>query len=220
LDRPYFASWCLSWIGILATDQGDYPKATSALREAFAVTSSTELGSLNYGTQYVVRGPMNAAAAFLAQAVDEPEQAVRLLGASAAVDELKSEKSLLPERTVYERAMIRAREALGQAAFDSAWADGQAMSPDQVTAELQAALETAEAWQGPPPSALAAPFGLTPRELEVLRLLPSGLSNPQIADELFISHRTVQTHLSNLYAKLGVTGRHEAIAIGVQHGII
>jgi non-specific serine/threonine protein kinase len=136
LDRPYFVCWCLGWIGILATDQGDYAKATSALREAFAVSSSTELGPLNYGTKYVVRGPMNAAAAFLAQTVDEPERAVRLLGASAPVDELKSEKSLLPERTVYERAMNRAREALGQAAFDRAWADGQAMSPDQVTAEL------------------------------------------------------------------------------------
>jgi DNA-binding NarL/FixJ family response regulator len=141
------------------------------------------------------------------------------LGASAAVNELKSEKSLLPERTVYERAMNRARDALGQAAFDRAWADGQSMNPDQVTSELQAALDAAEAWQGPSPSALPAPFGLTPRELAILRLLPSGLSTPQIAEELFISPRTVQTHLSNLYAKLGVTGRFEAIAIAAQHGI-
>ncbi|MFL5758892.1 MAG: ATP-binding protein [Thermomicrobiales bacterium] len=219
LDRPYFVSWCLGWIGILATDQGDYPKATSALREAFSVSSSTELASLSCGTQYVVRGPVNAATALLAQAVDEPVRAAHLLAASAAVDELKSEKSLMPERTVFERAMNRAREALGQAAFDRAWAEGRAMRPDQVTAELQAALDAAEAWRGPPPSALAAPFGLTPRELAVLRLLPAGLSTPQIAQELFISPRTVQTHLSNLYAKLGVTGRSEAIALAVQHGI-
>jgi DNA-binding NarL/FixJ family response regulator len=144
---------------------------------------------------------------------------VHLLGASAAVDELKSEKSLLPERMAWERAMHGAQEALGQADSDRAWTAGQAMRPEQVKAELQAALEAAEVWLDLRSSVSAAPFGLTPRELAVLRMLPSGLSNPQIAEALFISPRTVQTHLSNLYGKLGVSGRAEAIAIAVQHGI-
>ena len=59
------------------------------------------------------------------------------------------------------------------------------------------------------------PAGLTPREVDVLRLLPRGLSNAEIADALFVSPRTVQTHLTNLYAKLGVGGRAEAIAYAV-----
>jgi DNA-binding CsgD family transcriptional regulator/tetratricopeptide (TPR) repeat protein len=61
---------------------------------------------------------------------------------------------------------------------------------------------------------------LTRREREVLALLPAGLSNAEIADRLFISPRTVQTHLSNLYAKLSVSGRPEAIAYAVRHGVV
>jgi ATP/maltotriose-dependent transcriptional regulator MalT len=63
------------------------------------------------------------------------------------------------------------------------------------------------------------PAGLTPREVDVLRLLPRGLSNAEIAASLFVSPRTIQTHLSNLYGKLGVAGRAEAIAYAVGHGL-
>jgi DNA-binding CsgD family transcriptional regulator len=63
------------------------------------------------------------------------------------------------------------------------------------------------------------PAGLTPREVEVLRLLPRGLSNTEIAALLFLSPRTVQTHLTNLYSKLGVGGRAEAVAYAMTHGL-
>ena len=57
-----------------------------------------------------------------------------------------------------------------------------------------------------------APFGLTPRELEVLRLVAAGRSNQQIAGELFISPKTASVHVSNILGKLGVTSRVEAAA--------
>jgi DNA-binding CsgD family transcriptional regulator len=60
--------------------------------------------------------------------------------------------------------------------------------------------------------AAAAPFGLTPRELEVLRLVASGRGNRDIASELFISGKTASVHVSNILAKLGVTSRGEAAA--------
>jgi DNA-binding CsgD family transcriptional regulator len=63
------------------------------------------------------------------------------------------------------------------------------------------------------------PAGLTEREMEVLRLLPRGLSNAEIAAELFVSPRTVQTHLTNLYGKLGVGGRAEAVAFAMAQGL-
>jgi DNA-binding NarL/FixJ family response regulator len=56
--------------------------------------------------------------------------------------------------------------------------------------------------------------------VEVLRLLPRGLSNAEIAEALFVSPRTVQTHLTNLYGKLGVGGRAEAVAFAMAHGLV
>jgi DNA-binding NarL/FixJ family response regulator len=62
--------------------------------------------------------------------------------------------------------------------------------------------------------------GLTPREVEVLRLLVAGQSNPQIAESLFISPRTATTHVTNILAKLGVDSRTEAAAHAVRDGLI
>jgi DNA-binding NarL/FixJ family response regulator len=58
---------------------------------------------------------------------------------------------------------------------------------------------------------VAAP-GLTPRELEVLRLIAAGMSNARIASELFISPKTASVHVSNIMSKLGVASRGEAAA--------
>ncbi|MET9804272.1 AAA family ATPase [Streptomyces sp. NPDC006368] len=56
-------------------------------------------------------------------------------------------------------------------------------------------------------------FGLTPRELDVLRLVAAGRTNRRIAEELFISPKTASVHVSNILAKLGVSGRGEAAAL-------
>ena len=61
--------------------------------------------------------------------------------------------------------------------------------------------------------------GLTPRELEVLRLLVEGRSNRQIAETLFISGKTAGVHVTNLMAKLGVHSRLEAAATARRHGL-
>lgn len=61
---------------------------------------------------------------------------------------------------------------------------------------------------------------LTPREREVLRLLSLGQSNEQIAQSLFITKRTVQNHVSNIYAKLGLSSRAEAVLHAIRTGIV
>jgi signal transduction histidine kinase/DNA-binding CsgD family transcriptional regulator len=66
--------------------------------------------------------------------------------------------------------------------------------------------------------AVAPPSALTPRELEVLRLLAEGLSNKAIAGALGVSPRTINLHLDNLYAKLGVTSRTEAVVHALRQG--
>ncbi|MBW3549151.1 MAG: LuxR C-terminal-related transcriptional regulator [Actinobacteria bacterium] len=62
--------------------------------------------------------------------------------------------------------------------------------------------------------------GLSPREAEVLELLARGLSNQQIADELFLSRHTVRRHLSNVFTKLNVPSRTAAVAYALDHDLI
>ncbi|MFE0632246.1 AAA family ATPase [Streptomyces sp. NPDC058864] len=74
----------------------------------------------------------------------------------------------------------------------------------------------------PPASATAdepAPFGLTPRESEVLGLVAKGHSNRRISEELYISQKTTSTHVSNILAKLGASSRTEAAAMAHRHGL-
>ena len=64
------------------------------------------------------------------------------------------------------------------------------------------------------------PLPLTPREIEVLRLLAQGLDNEAIAQRLVVTKRTVQNHVSNIYGKLGVTSRAEAMLYAIRHGLV
>ena len=61
---------------------------------------------------------------------------------------------------------------------------------------------------------------LTPRELTTLRLMADGQSNKEIGVSLGISERTVKTHLSHLFEKLGVTSRTEAVRVATRRGLV
>jgi DNA-binding NarL/FixJ family response regulator len=61
---------------------------------------------------------------------------------------------------------------------------------------------------------------LTPREVEVLRLLAHGLTYDQIAEQLFISPHTVNRHLTAIYTKLNVTSRHAATRLALDHHLV
>jgi ATP/maltotriose-dependent transcriptional regulator MalT len=65
----------------------------------------------------------------------------------------------------------------------------------------------------------ALPAGLTPREIEVLRLVAAGRSNREIAAELFLSERTVHRHVSNIFSKLDVSSRVAATVFAYEHGL-
>jgi DNA-binding NarL/FixJ family response regulator len=61
---------------------------------------------------------------------------------------------------------------------------------------------------------------LTPREMEVMCALAQGLSNEGIARELVISEKTVKTHLTSIFSKMGVDGRSQAIIYAIRHGLV
>jgi DNA-binding CsgD family transcriptional regulator len=63
-------------------------------------------------------------------------------------------------------------------------------------------------------------LGITPRELEILGLIASGLSNREIADTLCVSENTVKTHSSRLFDKLGANRRTKAVQLGKAQGLI
>jgi DNA-binding CsgD family transcriptional regulator/membrane protein implicated in regulation of membrane protease activity len=73
---------------------------------------------------------------------------------------------------------------------------------------------TADAPSGPDP------FGLSAREVEVLQLLPLGLSNAEIAARLVLSQRTVDHHVSHTLDKMSASGRLEAVRLGLEHGLV
>ena len=64
------------------------------------------------------------------------------------------------------------------------------------------------------------PGGLSAREVEVLGLVAEGLTNAQVAKELFLSPRTIQRHLNSIYHKLGVSSRTAATRFAMEHGLL
>ncbi len=106
--------------------------------------------------------------------------------------------------------------ALAEAALDTASQLGMVHLANQATA-LRATLAARRASE----AVMAIErTGLTERELDVLRLVAAGQSNPQIAEALFISRATVRTHVSNILAKLDVRSRAEAVDSAHRHGLL
>ncbi|XHM91234.1 response regulator [Peterkaempfera sp. SMS 1(5)a] len=101
------------------------------------------------------------------------------------------------------------------------------LSPQVQRRLLERLAEDGPAPRGSGPSAAepgtapqpVLPDGLTTREAEVLALIAEGLSNPEIAAELFVSVATVKTHINNLFAKTGVRDRAQAVGYAYRHGI-
>ncbi len=84
--------------------------------------------------------------------------------------------------------------------FDACWADGAALSTEE-------AIGYAQRGRGERKRPSSGWASLTPTELDVTRLAGEGLGNKEIGARLFISPRTVQTHLTHVYTKLGLTSR-------------
>src|SRR5262249_43619674 len=117
----------------------------------------------------------------------------------------------------------RLRAAMGAQAFEAAYAAGRTLDPAQALTALDctaAAEQSAEG--GEPATAEPGPAAtvLTPRELDVLKLVAQGLSNAEIARRLVLSDHTVHRHLANIRRRLGLSSRAAAAAWGVRAGLV
>ena len=208
LGYPWGVAIALHGLAGVAGDRGDPARAAALYRES--LLASREAGAKE--SQIDALAGMATAAVGLGQAA----AAARLLGAAEAQGEELAYVFERPERERYGRAAGAAREALGEAEFAAAWAAGRALPLEAAIAEAEGVPVEPAASPPPPPQPA---FGLTPREVEVLRLLAEGHADRAIAEALFISPKTAGNHVTNILAKLGVQTRTAAAALAVRHGL-
>jgi predicted ATPase/DNA-binding CsgD family transcriptional regulator len=116
-----------------------------------------------------------------------------------------------------EEAVRMAKSAIGEIEFAEARKRSETMQlPEAVALALAYIPGTAPK----PAEGAGNDYGLSPRELEVLRCLTEGMGNQEIGEQLFISTRTAGTHVSNILAKLGVHSRAAAVAVALNDGLV
>ena len=194
----------------LALTRADLGVTARLLEEG--LTSSRQMGD-QANLSFFLEG-----LAVVAGARGEAERSVRMLGAAAVTMEEAGApvyNYYTPDRVLYERIVAAARTRLGEAAWKAGWDEGRAMTPEQA---VEYALEQ-EAVPEPTASEVY-PAGLSAREAEVLRLVATGLTNAEVAKELFLSTRTVDWHLGSVYRKLGFHSRAEATRFAVEHDLL
>jgi predicted ATPase/DNA-binding CsgD family transcriptional regulator len=203
----------LACLGYVSEQGGNVARAREQLTAALRL--HRELG-MYWGVALSLEG---LAGVFLG--CSDAWSAVRILGAATALREAHHFPLPPVYRARYDGLLSTARAKLGSVGFASAWAEGQSMSLEELFADALAVPgqpQADDASQKPINPSVKA--GLTPRERDVLRLLVEGRTDKEIAEALFIGARTVQTHVANLFAKLGVNARAEAAAIAVRRGLV
>jgi non-specific serine/threonine protein kinase len=240
----------LVWLGSASLVAGDRGRATRMFEEALALArqrgdrlgtnialyslAQTALSEANYGPAssmleegLTLSGQMGDQAnlsyfleglAVVAGARGEARRSARLLGAAqGSMEEAGAPvyNYYMPDRALYERSLAAARARLGEEAFAAAWAEGRAMTPERA---VEYALE-GEVVPGPAASE-TYPAGLSAREVEVLCLVAAGMTNAEVAKDLFLSTRTVDWHMGSIYRKLGFHSRTQAARFAAEHGLL
>jgi predicted ATPase/class 3 adenylate cyclase/DNA-binding CsgD family transcriptional regulator len=188
----------------VAIAQGESDQAERDAHDALAC--ATEFGA-HAGVPDVLEC---LAVLFLAGHGASHREAARLLGAACAIRQRMGAVRFKIYDPGYEASVTALREAMGEQDFDSAWAEGAALSTEEAIAYAQRG-------RGQRKRPTSGWGSLTPAERDVVRLVSEGLGNKDIAARLFISPRTVQTHLTHVYTKLGLTSRVQLVQEAARH---
>jgi DNA-binding CsgD family transcriptional regulator len=214
LARAQRDDWCVSMtrftLARIAADRGDVAGALDGFVE------SARLG-------WSVLDLRQAAWCIWASAIllvrqQLPVPAVTLLGVATRLHELRGGLSFDDGPASAGRTLAELQAVLPADVFAAALKTGLAMSTEQAI-EYVATLRL-PAPASAPAVAAPAPYGLTARELEILRLLVDDRSSREMADQLFISPRTVTTHITHIFNKLGVNSRAAAVALALRQSLV
>lgn len=136
--------------------------------------------------------------------------AARYFGAAEQLRDRAGQVRFTIYDAAHDTSVTRLREVMGDNAFEESWTQGGTLSVDEAIAHAR----RGRGERKRPSTGWAA---LTPAELNVVKLLGQGLANKDIAARLFISTRTVQAHLSNIYSKLSVRSRVQLAQEAARH---
>ncbi len=202
----------LSGLGDIARTQQKHVQACTLLKQSLHL--AWEIGDR----------PGLAAAlevfAWYCRQVGLPERAVLFLGTAEAARE-GLQMPLAPAWSIsHEQEVAVLHELLSEAVFNEAWIYGKTMSL-KLALSLVARISVSEQIETKPVHPTSPyPANLTEREIDVLRLLATGMTDARIAETLVISPRTVNTHLRSIYAKLAVSSRSAATRFAVEQKLV
>jgi non-specific serine/threonine protein kinase len=210
LGNTYGEGIVLTNLAKIARFQGQYERAISLFQESLRLRweHMDQLGIVG-----CLRGLATAHAL-----ANHYFPAARLYGAGEALRE--SIGATLPaHHTRYQRTVELVRTKLGEKTFLEAWNAGRVMPLEQIVAEAISGYADSIEYSTKVKE-VPRPHDLTPRELEVLALVREGRSNREIAERLFVSERTAQTHVQHILDKMDVSTRAAAAALAVEQSLI
>ncbi len=216
--RSLASALCL--LGSVAAAQQDWASARACSEESLAGAQSVHDAVQIASSLEGLAGVLAAERASLANVL----WAAQLWGAAEALRETLGAPLPPVERDTYEERVAAARRSIGKRIFSAYWAQGRTMTPEQALAAQGKAATPSQRSTEPAlistKSTAVNPVGLTAREVEVLRWVARGLTDAQVAEQLVISPRTVTSHLSSIYNKLGVSSRSAATRFAMEHQLV
>jgi len=213
---PWSIASALHNLGDLVHRRGDHPRALALYQESLVI-------SWEQRDRWSMAVTLPALAEAVA-ALGDGTRATRLFGAASGLRETIAARlvAAVPGMERHQRIIAALRGQLGEAAFEPAWNEGRSLTLEAVIGEVARAVapRPQSSVAAPERPAGAFPAGLSLREIEVIRLVSAGLTNAQVADQLYLSRRTVDAHLRRIYDKLDLSSRAAIVRFAHEHNLL